>query len=126
MKQDIVIDGDALQSLLASAAVARFKNTLEGYNSPLDAIVADAFKINSDKIRNAVYKATSEVVASEDFARQLQGALNHKLANLVINRCAGLVEKSFHELMQDMVLRNKLQSAVVEIVQNHSKLEVKG
>lgn len=118
---DIVINGDALNSLLASAALSRFKGSLEGYNSPLDSIIADAFKINSDKVRSAVYKATSAVVGSDDFAEQLQSALSHKLANLIINKCSGLVEKSFQEMMQDMVLRNKLQSAVVEIVSNHTK-----
>jgi hypothetical protein len=118
---DILIDGDAVQSLMAEAALKVFKNKLEGYNSPLEPIIADAFKINSDTIRGAVYKATHECVSSPDFATQLVHHLNHKLANLVINKCAGLVEKSFNELMQDAVLRNKLQSAVIEIINREAK-----
>lgn len=121
MKHDILIDGEAIQSLMAAAAIQRFKDKLEGYGSPLDALVIDAFKVNSDAIRGAVYKATADCVNSPDFAVQLTSHLNHKLANLIINKCAGLVEKSFNEIMQDAVLRNKLQSAVIAIVEREAK-----
>jgi hypothetical protein len=118
---DILIDGNAVQSLMAEAALKVFKSKLEGYASPLESIITDAFKLNSDTIRAAVYKATAECVNSPDFAAQLVQHLNHKLANLVINKCAGLVEKSFNSLMQDAVLRNKLQSAVIEIIEREGK-----
>ena len=118
---NILISGDAVQSLMAEAAIRRFKEKLEGYGSPLDAIISDAFKVNSDIIRAAVYKATSDCVNSEDFAAQLVQHLNHKLANLIINKCSGLVEKSFQALMQDAVLRNRLQSAVIAIIESASK-----
>ena len=123
MKTDILIDGERLQSLIAEAALARFKGSLEGYKSPLDSIVEDAFKMNSDTIRSAVYKATSECVSSPDFIAALVSHLNHKLANLIINRCSGLVEKSFHQLMQDPFLRNKLQSAVIAIIENQGEAQ---
>lgn len=113
----ILLDETQLESLMARAAVSRFKEKLEGYSSPLDSIIADAFKMNEAAIRSAVYAATTECVKAESFQKQLTEALNHKLANLVINKCAGLVEKSFQSLMQDQVLRNKLQSAVIEIIE---------
>jgi hypothetical protein len=118
---DIVISGDAVASLMAQAATKVFKEKLEGWQSPLGPIIEDAFKINSDAIRKAVYKATSECVNSPDFASQLTSQLNHKLANLIISKCSGLVEKSFNNLMQDAVLRTKLQSAVVEIIEREAK-----
>jgi len=121
MANDILISREALQSIMAEAAISRFKSKLEGYSSPLDSIVEDAFKINSDAIRKAVYKATSDVVGSEDFSAQLTQHLNHKLANLVINKCAGLVEKSFAQLMQDQTLRTKLQTAVIDIINKESE-----
>lgn len=113
---DILIEGDAVQALMAEAALKIFKSNLEGYKSPLESIIVDAFKINSDAIRAAVYKATAECVNSPDFTAQLVQHLNHKLANLIINKCSGLVEKSFQELMQDAVLRNKLQTAVIDVI----------
>lgn len=121
MKNDILISGDAILSLMAESAVKRFKDKLEGYNSPLDSIIEDAFKIHSDTIRAAVYKATAECVNSPEFGVQLVDHLNHKLANLVINKCSGLVEKSFQNLMQDAALRTKLQSAVVQIIEDATK-----
>jgi hypothetical protein len=121
MKHDILIDGDAVQSLMAASAMKLFKDKLEGYQSPLSPIIEDAFKVNSDTIRKAIYKATADCVASPDFGNQLVGALNHKLANLVINKCAGLVEKSFQTLMQDQTLRTKLQSAVLAIIEREAK-----
>ena len=117
MKQDILVDSDAVLSIMAEAALKRFKEELEGYSSPLEPIIVDAFKVNSDTIRSAIYKATAECVNSPDFAAQLVEHLNHKLATLVINKCSGLVEKSFQGLMQDAVLRNKLQSAVIAIIE---------
>lgn len=98
-----------------------FKNKLEGYNSPLEPIIADAFKVNSDVIRTAVYKATADCVNSPDFGAQLVQHLNRKLANLVISKCEGLVEKSFQSLMQDAVLRNRLQSTVIAIIEDATK-----
>jgi hypothetical protein len=115
---DILIQGDAVQALMAEAALKVVKNKLEGYNSPLEAIVTDAFKLNSDAIRAAVYKATAECVSSPDFGAQLVQHLNHKLASLVIAKCSGLVEKSFQGLMQDPILRNKLQSSVIAIIED--------
>jgi hypothetical protein len=117
---DILIEGNAVQSLMAEAALKIFKDKLEGYQSPLGPIIEDAFKINSDTIRSAVYKATAECVNSPGFAAQLVQHLNHKLANLVISKCTGLVEKSFQSLMQDQVLRNRLQSAVIAIIEKSS------
>ncbi|HSC56456.1 MAG TPA: hypothetical protein VLC51_04605 [Nitrospira sp.] len=119
--KDILIDRDQILSVMAEATLKRFKDKMEGYQSPLEPIIADAFKVNSDAIRAAIYKATAECVNSPDFATQLVQHLNHKLANLVINKCSGLVEKSFQGLMQDAVLRNKLQAAVIEIINTHAK-----
>lgn len=117
MKQDILIDSDAVLSLMAESAIKRFKEKLEGYGSPLDPIIADAFKVHGETIRAAIYKATGDCVNSPDFKEHLVAALNHKLANLVINKCSGLVEKSFQTVMQDQVLRTKLQSAVITIIE---------
>lgn len=117
MKQDILISSDQVLALMAASAVNRFKNTLEGYQSPLDGIITDAFKVHGDAIRSAIYKATGDCVNSPDFAEHLMGALHHKLANLIINKCSGLVEKSFQTVMQDQVLRTKLQSAVIAIIE---------
>jgi hypothetical protein len=71
-------------------------------------------------IRSAIYTATGECVNSPEFAAQLTDHLRRKLAVLVINKCSGLVEKSFQELMQDAVLRNKLQSAVIDIIKKEA------
>jgi hypothetical protein len=115
--QDIVINGNAIQSLMMEAALKVFKDTMEGYRSPLSPIIDDAFKLNSDAIRKAIYTATSQCVNSPDFATQLVQQLNHKLANLVISKCAGLVEKSFNNIMQDPILRTKLQASVIAIIE---------
>jgi hypothetical protein len=117
---DILISKDEILSVMAGAALKRFKDKLEGYQSPLEPIIADAFTLNAGVIRAAIYKATAECVSSPDFAAQLMEHLNHKLASLVINKCSGLVDKSFQELMQDAVLRNRLQSAVIEIINKAS------
>ena len=117
---DVIIDKDALLSLMAGAALTRFKDKMEGWQSPINGIVEDAFKIHSDAIRAAVYKATGDCVNSGDFQQKLTDQLNHKLANLIINKCSGLVEKSFNNLMQDAVLRTKLQSAVIAIIEKEA------
>lgn len=117
---DIVIDGKAVQAIMAAAALHTFKEKLEGWQSPLGPIIEDAFKVNADAIRKAVYSATTECVNSPSFQKQLVDQLNHKLANLVINKCAGLVEKSFNNLMRDEVLRTKLQTAVIALIEKEA------
>lgn len=121
VKTDILLSNDAVLDLMKEAVLKKFRDKLEGYNSPLEEIISDAFKVNSDTIRRAVYRATEECVNAPEFVGQLVGHLNHKLANLVINKCAGLVEKSFQELMQDAVLRNRLQTAVITIITEATK-----
>lgn len=116
----ILIDEEQLMSIMAKAAISRFKEKLEGYSSPLDSIITDAFKVNEPTIRKAVYEATTNTVHSDSFGKALTEALNHKLANLVISKCSGLVEKSFQNLMQDQVLRTKLQAAVVSIIEDQT------
>ncbi|WP_152051780.1 hypothetical protein [Tautonia marina] len=117
---DIVIKGDAIEAIMAAAAIKVFKDKIEGWQTPLGPIIEDAFKLHSEAIRKAVYTATAECVNSPDFAKQLVHQLNHKLANLVINKCSGLVEKSFNNLMRDEVLRTRLQTAVIEIIEKES------
>lgn len=114
---DVLIDSKQVHALMAHSAIAIFKQKLEGYQSPLEPLIKEAFDANASVIRQAIHKATSECVNSPEFAKSLVAALNHKLANLVINTCSGLVEKSFSQLMQDQVLRTKLQAAVIQIVE---------
>jgi hypothetical protein len=114
---DIIIEGDAIQAIMVDAVSKVFKDRLEGYQTPLEPIIKEAFAANDAAIRRAVHSATSQCVNSPDFAQQLVQQLNHKLANLIINKCSGLVEKSFNNIMQDAVLRTKLQTAVIEIIE---------
>lgn len=111
------IDQQAIKDMMVKAVEGKIMNVLGGYNSPLDKHVKEAFDKEAETIRTTILEAVSTCVRTPTFKKSLIEALNHKLANLVINRCSGLVEKSFNELMQDAVLRNKLQAAVIKIVE---------
>lgn len=113
----VTIDNEAIKELMVKAVEGKITGVLGGYNSPLDKHVKEAFDKESETIRATILEAVSTCVRAPTFKKSLIEALNHKLANLVINRCSGLVEKSFNELMQDAVLRNKLQAAVIKITE---------
>lgn len=114
---DIIIKSADLEVILAQAILSKCKERLEGYNSPLNDMIVSIFNEQEPAIKAVVHEAVVGTVASDSFKKSLQDQLNKKLANLVINKCSGLVEKSFNSLMQDQVLRTKLQSEVVKIIE---------
>lgn len=115
--KDIIIDAKQLEAIIVGAAIVQGKSVLEGWKSPLEPIILDAFKVNDGVIRQKIYAAVEGAVRDENFTASLREALNHKLANLVIQKCSGLVEKSFNNIMQDPILRTKLQTEVVKILE---------
>lgn len=117
MAKDIIISSDTIKDIMVDAVGNRVRASVEGYKSPFDKHIQEAIQEQEENIKQAIHEAVSSAVKAPTFKKGLVEALNHKLANLVINRCSGLVEKSFNDIMQDAVLRNKLQAAVIKIIE---------
>lgn len=114
---NIVIKSDDLELIIVQALMTKCKEKLEGYSSPLNETIVSIFNEQEPVIKAVIHDAVVGTVASDSFKKSLQDQLNKKLANLMINKCSGLVEKSFNSLMQDQVLRTKLQNEVISIIE---------
>jgi len=114
--ENIIIKSGDLEKILVDAILSKCNDKLKGYKSPLDDIVAAVIEDNTSMIKLKIKEAIEDCTRSEGFAEALKLHLDRKLAGLFLSKCDGLIDKSFSEIMKDALMRNKLQTAVINII----------
>lgn len=92
------------------------KSKLTGYNSPLDVMISDALKRHDQVFRDMLYKAVADAVSEKTFREQIAEAVRHKLAQTLIQRFGGELEKQVNVLKSDPMTRARITLAIEEIV----------
>ena len=89
---------------------------LSGYNSPLDKVLADAVAAKSGDIRGLLVESITSCFTEQDFRQQIATAVRHKLAQILIQRFGGELEKQVNTLKSDPATRARIILAIEEIV----------
>ncbi len=92
------------------------KSKLGGYNSPLDGIINDALKQHDAALRSMLYTAVQSAVGDEAFRNEVAIAVRHKLAQALIQKFGGELEKQVNVLKSDPATRARITLAIEAIV----------
>ncbi len=93
------------------------KSKLSGsYNNPLDGIINDALKRYDADLRSMLYEAVQSAVGNEAFRNEIAVATRHKLAQTLVQRFGGELEKQVNVLKSDPSTRARITLAIEEIV----------
>jgi len=91
---------------------------LVGYNKPLSILTAQVIESNHDVLFNLINDEFSTLLNGKGFKKSLKDALNKKLANTLINRMGGDLEKRVNELQQNPQTRAKVTLAISSVIED--------
>jgi len=94
------------------------KTKLTGYNSPLDKLIAECLEKHSREFRDLLEGGIASCCTDETFRNDIQTAVRHKLAQTLIQRFGGELEKQVNVLKSDPTTRARITLAIEEIVKS--------
>jgi len=89
---------------------------LTGYNKPLSTLTANVISDNSGQLYTLINDEFSTLLNSDDFKVSLKEALNKKLAQTLISRMGGELEKQVNGLKSNPATRAKITLAIDNII----------
>lgn len=93
------------------------RNKLTGsYNNPLDGIINDTLKRHDAELRTMLYGAVQSAVGDDAFRSEVAIAVRHKLAQALIQKFGGELEKQVNVLKSDPTTRARITLAIEAIV----------
>lgn len=90
--------------------------SLVGYGSPLNKLVVSVIDENSKELRQIISDSFTTVIKQDEFKKSIISAFSHKVAKTIISNNDGLFDKVSNELKQDIQFKTKMQSAVINVV----------
>lgn len=67
---------------------------LKGYNSPLQKIIDNAFKVHDTKLREIVYSSLSQTLEKKEFVEAVRQAFDHKIARAMVEHLSSTIDKA--------------------------------
>lgn len=92
-----------------------------GYNSPLDTVVNESIKANTDKFRKLLESAIAGCLDDAQFTEDIASAVRQSLAKTLVQRFGGELEKQINALKSDPLTRARIVMALDEIVKSQTK-----
>lgn len=108
-------------SSVQSSIHEAIKTKITSYDSPLNPIIIDAFKVHSDSIRGILYEALGECVKTKEFKQSVKEAFYHKVSRALVDGMAGSVDKAVNSFKQDPTIKAKMILAIEEIINGLNK-----
>jgi hypothetical protein len=96
------------------------KSKLGGYNSPLDKMINECLQKHDSDFRNLLLAAIQSAVGDDQFRESIQQQVRHKLANVLVARFGGELERQVNALKSDPATRARITLAIEEIVKERS------
>ena len=94
---------------------------LGGYNSPLDKLLQAAIDQQSSDIKSLMSSAISAALVDTSFRETIVAAVRKKLADLLIQKFGGEMEKQVNAFKSDPSTRARITVAIDEIIQSQMK-----
>jgi len=106
--------------LVTQGIAEAVKTKLGGYNGPLDKLVADIVTSREPQIRKVIEEAVDTALTG-DFKIEIQSAVAHKLARVLVSKMEGEIEKRVTELRASPEVRAKITLAVSKVIEGMGK-----
>lgn len=95
-----------------------------GYQNPLDALITKAIEAHGAAIRSILDDALKAATGDEEFRQQVAQQVRHKLAQVLVARFGGELEKQVNVLKSDPATRARITLAIEEIVKERAAVAV--
>lgn len=92
------------------------KELLQGYNSPLNKMLADAIASHQPAVRAVLEQGIASCLNDTEFREQLKAAVRQSLAKVLVQRFGGELEKQVNVLKSDPTTRARITLALEQIV----------
>lgn len=112
---------DELLRCVQSGIAKAVNEKLGGYNSPLDKILQATIEAQSGEIRALLNSSVAAALASDGFREQIASSVRKKLADLLVQRFGGEMERQVNALKSDPSTRARITVAIDEIIQSVAK-----
>lgn len=114
MKLDIM-EERVIQKINESVSEC-IKGQLTGYHSPLKTVVDNVLDKHKFKIESIVDDGVSRLLDSKGFELAIKDQLNKKLAQTLVSRMGGELEKQVNLLKQNPQTRAKITLAIDKVI----------
>ena len=94
---------------------------LVGYNKPLTKLTASVVESHAKELFDLIDGEFVKVLGGTEFRRAVKSALNTKLAQVLIQRAGGELEKRVNELKANAATRAKITLAIDKIISEESE-----
>lgn len=121
MKEKMTEFDQKILSVMQESIHQVVKERVGGYNSPLNPLINDAFKVHETTLRNIIYESMGEAIATVDFKKAVKEAFYHKVARSLIEGVSGSIDRSINLFKQDPVIKAKMVLAIEEIIKQSGK-----
>lgn len=120
MANDFNLQEELLRCVQSGIAKA-VNDKLGGYNSPLDKILASTIEAQANDIKALLNASIAAALASDGFREQIASSVRKKLADLLVQRFGGELEKQVNAMKSDPSTRARITVAIDEIIQSMAK-----
>lgn len=93
---------------------------LTGYSSPINGLVSKVVQNHSANIEKVIDKSVTSLIKSDGFECAIHEQLNKKLAQVLISKMSGELEKQVNILKQNPQTRAKITLAISDIINDLS------
>lgn len=110
---------DEINGAIKNAIKKTIETGLGGYDSPLIKIVGMVIQSHEKEIYDMLNSEFSQMMSSEELKITMKQAFNKKLANTLIDKLGGELEKTVNKLKADPATRARITLAVDKIISEH-------
>lgn len=111
------IDSDKLlERSIRDGITDAVKSKLGGYGGPMEKLLSSAFEKHVPAMRTMLEEAIASCIGDAEFVETIRSAVRHKLANTLIQRFGGEMEKQVNVLKSDPTTRARITLAIEKIV----------
>lgn len=94
------------------------------YNNPIDKMIDGALGEHMAACKALLSAGMASAIEDPEFREQIAGQVRHKLANILVARFGGELEKQVNLLKSDPATRARITLAIEEIVKERSAATV--
>lgn len=114
------LEQEILEKLKTSISES-VEKTLSGYSSPLTKLIEQVIQKHQNHVFGLIEDSLLGCLTLENSKKDIQDAISHKIARVLISKTEGEIEKVANELKQNPEFRAKLTLLISGLVKEFSQ-----
>lgn len=118
---DFDLEIECMKAVRAGIAKAITDKFTQSYNNPFNTMIEAAINANKQEIHNLVAGSIAEALKSDGFRTDIAAAVRKKLADILVQRFGGELERQVNALKSDPTTRSRITVAIDDIIRTAAK-----